>query len=80
MLADASGTEPVLELLGRAPVEAEDRHHHVLAVAVGGGHGGVDVDPPVRIIRVNNFSKNGFRIRTLAATPCVSKVFYKLKS
>ena len=79
MLADASRTKAVLELLGLAPVQAEDRHHHVLAVAVRSGDSGVDVDPPVRVIRVNNFSKNGFRIRTLAATSCVSKVFYILK-
>ena len=39
MLADATWTESVFQLLRRPPVKSEHGNHHVLAVAVGGGHG-----------------------------------------
>ena len=46
----------------------------MLAVAVGGGHAGVDVDPAVGVVRVNHLAKHSLRIRTLAAAPGVPEV------
>ena len=71
VLTVTPGTEPVLLL----PGQPQHRHHHLATVAVQGGHAGVDVDPSVGIVDVDNIRpEDGFGIGTFAATPGVDMV------
>ena len=71
VLAVAPRAEHVLLVV----VEAEDGHHHVVAVAVRRRDRGVDVDPPVGVGGVHLArAQDGLGVRTLAAAPRVHMV------
>lgn len=74
VLAVAPRAEHVLLVV----VEAEDGHHHVVAVAVRRRDRGVDVDPPVGVGGVHLArAQDGLGVRALAATARVHMVLCK---